>query len=394
MSPAPRRPAYDGPAILSHGFRPFFLAGSVWAVIAVLVWMPQYFGKISLTTAFTPLDWHIHEALFGYVAAVAAGFLLTAIPNWTGRLPLQGVPLLVLLLVWLAGRFAIAASAWLGWAAAALIDCAFLTFLCLAIARELIAGKNWKNLKVLAVLVLLLAANAAFHIEAHVNGSAFYGKRLGVAMAVALVILIGGRVIPSFTRNFLARRAPGRLPANFGAFDKLSVAAAVLALLAWTFAPGVAVTGGLLIVAGLLHFARLARWAGDRAFADALVLVLHLGYAFAPLGFLLVGLSAFTLRIPESAGVHAWTAGAIGVMTLAIMTRASLGHTGQSLHAGPATLAIYGASLLAVLARIGAALLPEWSFILLHIAAFAWAGAFLGFALAYGKALLSPRGSS
>ena len=392
MSAAPRLRAYQGPAILSYGFRPFFLAGSIWAVVAVLLWMPQYFGEISLTTAFAPLDWHIHEALFGYIAAIATGFLLTAIPNWTGRLPLQGKPLAILLLVWFAGRIAIAASASIGWATAALIDCAFLTLVCAAIARELIAGKNWKNLKVLGVLVLLLAANAAFHIEAHVNGAAFYGKRLGVAMAVALVILIGGRVIPSFTRNFLARRGAGRLPANFGDFDKACVAAAALALLAWILAPTTAVAGALLIVAGLLHIARLARWAGDRTLADPLVLVLHLGYAFVPLGFLLSGAAAFTPLIPASAGVHAWTVGAIGVMTLAIMTRASLGHTGQALHAGKGTQAIYAAALLAVLARVGAALLPDWSFVLLHVAAFAWAGAFLGFALAYGKALLSPRG--
>lgn len=392
MPPIPRLRAYQGPAILSYGFRPFFLAGAIWAVVAVMVWMPQYFGEISLRTVFQPLDWHIHEALFGYVAAVVTGFLLTAVPNWTGRLPLQGTPLLVLIIVWLSGRAAIAGSAYIGWAATALIDCAFLILVCAAVAREIVAGKNWRNLKVLAVLLMLLTANAAFHVEAHVQGAAFYGKRLGVATIVALVILIGGRVIPSFTRNFLARRGPGRLPASFDRFDKACVVAAVLALVAWTLASDRTMTGGLLVVAGLLHAARLARWAGDRTFADPLVLVLHLGYAFVPIGFILSGFAVLSPSVPVSAGVHAWTVGAIGVMTLAVMTRSSLGHTGQALHAGPGTQAIYAASLLAATVRIAAALAPEWSFVLLHVAAFAWAGAFLGFVLVYGKALLRPRG--
>ena len=391
MSPIPRLRAYQGPAILSYGFRPFFLAGAIWAVAAVMLWMPQYFGEISLTTVFPPLDWHIHEALFGYVAAVATGFLLTAVPNWTGRLPLQGAPLLVLLLVWMAGRAAIAVSASIGWIPAAIVDCAFLALVSAAVAREIVAGKNWRNLKVLGVLLLLLTANAVFHAEVHFQGFALYGKRLGIATAIALVILIGGRVIPSFTRNFLARRGPGRLPASFDRFDKLCVATAALALAAWTLAPERAVTGGLLIVAGLLHAARLARWSGDRTVADPLVLVLHLGYAFVPIGFVLSGLAAVNQNVPASAGVHAWTVGAIGVMTLAVMTCASLGHTGHALHAGRGAQAIYATSLLAVLARIGAALAPKWSFALLHVAAFAWAAAFLGFALVYGKALIKPR---
>ncbi len=391
MPPVPRARAYQGPAVLSNGFRPFFLVGALAAVVAVMAWMPQYFGEITLTTVFQPLDWHIHEALFGYVAAIATGFLLTAVPNWTGRLPLRGWPLAGLLAVWLAGRAAVAASASIGWAAAAIIDCAFLILVCAVTAREIIVGKNWRNLKVFAVVALLAGANVVFHVEAHAHGVADYGKRLGLAAVIALVILVGGRVIPSFTRNYLARLGPGRLPASFDAFDKICVAAAGLALLAWVLAPTRAATGGLLIAAGLLHAARLARWAGDRAASDALVAILHVGYAFVPLGFVFSGLAALTPAMPASAGVHAWTVGAIGGTTLAMMTRASLGHTGRALHAGKGSQAIYVAIALAALARIGAALAPQWSFILLHVAAFAWTGAFLGFVLAYGRALLGPR---
>ncbi len=182
MSEPKSRRLYAGPAILSYGFRPFFLAGALWAVVAVMLWLPQYFGEFSFTTAFQPLDWHAHEALFGYVAAVVTGFLLTAVPNWTGRLPLQGRPLLLLLAVWLAGRVAVAFSGQISaGSAAALVDCAFLALVCAAIAREIIAGKNYRNLKVLIFVGLLFAANVVFHIEAHVSGSATYGRRFGVA---------------------------------------------------------------------------------------------------------------------------------------------------------------------------------------------------------------------
>ncbi|MGO9390382.1 NnrS family protein, partial [Rhodoblastus sp.] len=148
MSDAKARRRYDGPALLSFGFRPFFLAGAIWAIVAVMLWLPQYFGELTLNMVFQPLDWHAHEALFGYVAAIVTGFLLTAVPNWTGRLPLQGQPLLLLLAVWFSGRVAVAFSAYIGWVPAAIVDCAFLALVCAAVAREIMAGKNWRNLKV------------------------------------------------------------------------------------------------------------------------------------------------------------------------------------------------------------------------------------------------------
>jgi len=390
MSDPKARRRYDGPALLSFGFRPFFLAGALWAVVAVMLWLPQYFGEVTLNMAFQPLDWHAHEALFGYVAAIVTGFLLTAVPNWTGRLPLQGRPLLLLLAVWFFGRVAVAFSAHIGWVAAAIVDCAFLALVCAAVAREIIAGKNWRNLKVLIFVGLLFAANVFFHVEAHLQGSATYGRRFGVAATIALVMLIGGRVIPSFTHTFLQRRGAGRLPITFNRFDAFCIAGSVAALAGWVLSPDNKIVGLLLIAAGLLNLFRLARWAGDRTSGEALVLILHLAYLFVPLGFVLSGLAAWT-GIPMSAGLHAWAVGSIGVMTLAVMTRASLGHTGQALHAGRGVQTVYAAVLLAAAARIFAALAPQWSFVSLHVAAFAWAIAFLGFILTFGGALLRPR---
>ncbi|MGO9942421.1 MAG: NnrS family protein [Rhodoblastus sp.] len=391
MSDAKARRRYDGPALLSFGFRPFFLAGAIWAIVAVMLWLPQYFGELTLNMVFQPLDWHAHEALFGYVAAIVTGFLLTAVPNWTGRLPLQGQPLLLLLAVWFSGRVAVAFSAYIGWVPAAIVDCAFLALVCAAVAREIMAGKNWRNLKVLIFVGLLFAANVVFHVEAHFQGSATYGRRFGVAATIALVMLIGGRVIPSFTHTFLQRRGAGRLPVTFNRFDALCVAGSTAALSGWVVAPDNKIVGLLLVAAGLANLFRLARWAGDRTSGEALVLILHLAYLFVPLGFVLSGLAAWTPQIPLSAGLHAWAVGAIGVMTLAVMTRASLGHTGQALHAGKGVQAIYAAVLLAAAARIVAALAPQWSFVSLHVAAFAWALAFLGFVAAFGGALLRPR---
>ncbi len=391
MSDPIGRRSYNGPAVLSWGFRPFFLAGALWAGVAVMAWLPVYFGEIIISDAFQPMDWHAHEALFGYGGAVIAGFLLTAVPNWTGRLPLQGRPLLLLVLVWLAGRVAVACSGTIGWAAAAAVDCAFLALLCAAIAREIVAGRNWRNLRIWGAVVLLLAANVLFHLEAHLTGDAAYARRFALAVIVVLVMLIGGRIVPSFTHTFLLRQGAVRLPRTFDRFDGISMAVSCGAMVGWIIAPEDQMVGLALIAASGMNFARLSRWAGDRASGEVLVAILHVAYAFVPIGFLLSGLAAFVPTIPLSAGLHAWAVGAIGGMTLAVMTRASLGHTGRALYAGWGTQILYAALLLAVMTRIGAALVPQWSLVLLLVAASAWLVAFLGFAAIYGPALIRPR---
>jgi uncharacterized protein involved in response to NO len=385
-----RRRLYAGPALFSYGFRPFFLGGAVWAALGILLWLPQYYGELQLPTAFAPLDWHMHEMLFGYVAAVVAGFLLTAVPNWTGQLPINGTPLAALASLWLAGRLAVLFSAKIGATTAALIDVAFLALLAAMMLREIVAGKNWRNLRVIGVVGVLIAGNVIFHAEAIMRGAAEYGTRIGIAAAIGLIMLVGGRIVPSFTHNWITRVNPGRLPQPFGRFDAAALAVSGLALAAWAAAPVHAATAVLLFVAGALQILRLARWAGDRTFADRLVLVLHVGYAFVPLGFLMVGGAIlWPASVPASAGIHAWTAGAIALMTLAVMTRASLGHTGQKLEAGVGTQAVYACAVIAALGRILAAFTPE--VVLLHIAAFAWVAAFGGFALLYGPLLVRAR---
>jgi uncharacterized protein involved in response to NO len=387
MNAIARLKAYRGPVLLSHGFRPFFLFGAIYAALAVLAWLPMFNGRLELWTAFGPVDWHVHEMLYGFLPAIVTGFLLTAIPNWTGRLPIQGKPLFVLVAVWLAGRVAVTFSAEIGWLAAALIDGGFLALVVAATAREILAGKNWRNLRVVGMVTLLLAGNIAFHLEAHLRDTSEYGARVGIAAIVLLIAVIGSRIVPSFTRNWLVRENPGRLPVPFGRFDiaVLGFSAATLAL--WCVQPFGRLPAAALAIAALLNFARLARWAGDRTWRDRLVLILHVGYLFVPIGFLLAGAGAVGL-ITADAGIHAWMVGAAGTMTLAVMTRASLGHTGEALIASPATQTIYAAIVVAALARIGASLEPGWSLPLLDLAAIAWCVAFIGFAISFGPLLL------
>ena len=344
----PRLRAYRGPAILSYGFRPFFLLGSLYAAFSILLWLPIYSGQIESPSAFAPVDWHIHEMLFGYLAAIVTGFLLTAIPNWTGRLPVLGLPLLGLTALWMAGRVAVFFSAVIGWRLAAVIDVSFLLAVAAAAGREIVAGRNWRNLKVLVPLAVLAAANAGFHVEAHIYGISDVSRRLGIAAAVLLISLIGGRIIPSFTRNWLVRENPGRLPAPFDRLDIAALAISALALAAWTVLPDSKLAGALLAAAAVAQAIRLSRWAGDRTLRDPLVLILHLAYAFVPLGLGLVALSIFLPdTVPVAAGLHALGGGAIGSMTLAVMTRATRGHTGRELKAGKAELFVFAAILLA-----------------------------------------------
>lgn len=382
------------PAVLSYGFRPFFLLGALQAGLAILFWLPLFYGTLATASHFSAVDWHVHEMLFGYLPAVITGFLLTAIPNWTGRLPVQGMPLLGLVLLWLAGRLAVFFSGEIGWTIAAAIDGAFLLTVVMVAAREIIAGRNWRNLKVLAPVTVLFAANILFHWEANQYGVTDLSRRLGLGAVIVLIMVIGGRIVPSFTRNWLVRENPGRLPISFNRFDAAVILVSALALAAWTVLPAWHVTGLLMILAALLNVVRLGRWAGDRTWRDPLVFILHAAYAFVPLGLLLAGLAALAPDlIPPAAGIHAFGTGAVGAMTLAVMVRATLGHTGHTLKAGPAARMIFVAIIVGALLRLAAACLPSLEFLMPLSAAF-WAVAFLGYAGFFGPMLLRPRSRS
>jgi uncharacterized protein involved in response to NO len=380
------------PPVLRGGFRPFFLSGAIWAVAVVIQWVCALSGEITLPTAFDPLAWHRHEMLFGYLGAVICGFLLTAIPNWTGRLPISGSPLAGLWSLWFVARLAMLFSAETGATLAFFLDVGFFVVLGVVAAREVIAAKN-RNLPIVVMILLFAAANAIDHGEA--LGCIDWGGlgwRLGLGLVLMMIGLIGGRIIPSFTRNWLAKKgATTGLPGQPTRFDLATLATTAVALIAWAAAPDALVSAALLLAAGILHALRLARWSGLRTMRDPLVFILHVSYAWLPLGLLLLGAGLFVPELPRSSAIHALAAGAMASMTLAVMTRATLGHTGRQLRADGWTVAIYALVTLGAALRVTAPWLPIDYMRAIEVAGAAWAGAFLLFVLVYGPKLFGAR---
>lgn len=385
-------PAASSLPLLSGGFRPFFLAGALWAVAVAILWLAALSGLVTLPTAFDALAWHRHEMLFGYLGAVVAGFLLTAIPNWTGRLPVAGAPLAALTLLWLAGRLAVLFSGWVGALPSLVLDVAFPLTVGVVAAREVIAARN-RNLPIVAVLVLFAAASGLDHAELlGVAATPGLGWRLGFALVLMLIALIGGRIIPSFTRNWLMKQGEKtRLPGQPSTLDMLILALSALALSGWAVSPDAPLAGAGLLLAGAAQAARLSRWRGLATLRDPLLFVLHLGYAWLPIGLTLLGSSILSDAVPRSSALHALAAGAMGTMTLAVMTRATLGHTGRDLKADGATVAIYAMVSAGAALRICAPMLPTDPAATLALAGALWGGAFLLFLLGYGPMLLRPR---
>jgi uncharacterized protein involved in response to NO len=376
---------------LRGGFRPFFFGATAWAIIAIGLWLCELAGEIELPTGFEAVAWHRHEMLFGFVGAAVTGFLLTAIPNWTGRLPIAGRPLLSLFGLWAAARLAVLFSATIGLWPAAIVDVGLFMSLAVLASREVIASKN-RNMPVVGLVLLFGVADAADYGEAAGVISGGLGWRGAIALLIIMISMIGGRIIPSFTRNWLVKRGAARgLPTQPERLDLLVIAATALALLFWLVFPQVRLTGFMLILAALAQFLRLTRWGGRRTLRDPLVLILHLGYFWVPIGLLLLGLSVAGIDIPRSAGVHALTAGAMTTMILAVMSRASLGHTGRDLRASPLTIASYGCVTIGALVRVAASLGVGPYGLMLDVAGAIWGGALLLFAIVYWPILTKPR---
>jgi uncharacterized protein involved in response to NO len=380
------------PALLRGGFRPFFLGGATWALVVLVLFICALSATITLPTAFDTIAWHRHEMLFGYLGAVIAGFLLTAIPNWTGRLPIAGAPLAALVGLWLAARLAVLFSAVVGAIVAAGLDIGFLLVLAFVAGREVLAARN-RNLPVVGLVLLLAAANGLDHAEA--MGAPLptgLGFRFGITLIAVMIGLIGGRIVPSFTRNWLAKQGNSRrLPDQPGRFDLAALAMVAMALGSWAVAPEAKTSGWALLLAAAAQFVRLARWQGVRTLREPIVLILHVAYLWLPVGLLLLGLNISIGFINASAALHALTAGAMAGMTLAVMTRATRGHTGRDLVADPVTIALYVLITLAAVIRVTAPILPISYLAAIHLAGAAWIAAFALFVIRYGPMLVLPR---
>lgn len=379
-------------AIFSQGFRPFFFGAAIWAVIAIALWIAMLTTGLTLPSRFDSMTWHMHEMLFGFVMAAIAGFLLTAIPNWTGRLPINGAPLAALAGLWLAGRVACLLSALMPIWLAVGLDLAFPVALVAVAIREIVAGRNWRNLVILAPVTILGIANLLMHLEA--NGLSIatgLGWRLALVAVVALITLIGGRIIPSFSRNWLVKENAAVLPAPAGFPDKAALVTLIASLLGWVAFPNSRGIACVILFGAAMNLWRLYRWRGISTAKEPLLLILHVGYGWVIIGVTLLGLSVLTNSIPQTAAIHALTVGAIATMILAVMSRATRGHTGRPLTADSSTRLIYGLITLGALARLWAAFGTDWSMGLLYSSAALWCAAFAAFAITYAPMLLLSR---
>ncbi|AHK46758.1 MULTISPECIES: NnrS family protein [unclassified Ensifer] len=393
----PRGIATTGPVLFSYGFRPFFLGASLWAIFAMAGWIAALTTGIDIAGEYGPAHWHAHEMLFGFSSAVLAGFLLTAVPNWTGRLPVSGRPLAYLFALWVAGRLALLATDVIGLKFAVIIEAAFMPALLAICAREIIVGRKWKDLKIVGGLVLLSAANAWFHISVVRELDVDAAARLAIGAYVMLIMIVGGRILPSFTRNWLNKFGRTDFPVPYNRFDTLTILVGVAALVCWTFAPQHIVTATVASAASLLQAARFIRWRGWTTWPDKIVFVLHAAYAFVPLGFAAVAAGAVG-ALDAYPVMHVMTVGVIACMMLAVMTRASRGHTGRPLAASNLSCASYIAIIGAALARPFAEILPAHYHHLLALSGALWITAFALFCIEYGPMLVrarrAPRGTA
>lgn len=376
--------------LFSYGFRPFFLLAALFATLAVPLWLAVYTGNLGLASPLPASLWHGHEMLFGYGAAVLAGFLLTATPSWSGRPPVRGAALAALAAIWLGGRLAsLAGGSVPGFAAA--VDLAFLPALATAIVPALRAAPR-RNRVFLPMLGVLLLADLGVHLDALdvLPGLGSVALRVALDLFALLIGLVGGRIVPAFTGNALAGRGEADRVRAFSARDRLAIAS--LALLLFADLTGLTrVAGVVALAAACLNGWRLYGWQGSRTLGQPILWVLHLGYLWLTLGLAWRGTVDLTEFLLPADGLHGLAIGAVGTMTLAIMSRATLGHAGRPLHAPPLVVASYVLVTAATIARLAAALAPAQSVALLVLSGALWTLAFAAFAIRLGPVLVLPR---
>ena len=381
------------PILLSYAFRPFFLLTAAWAVIGLAAWFALLHGVFWPGAPTNVVFWHIHEMVFGFIAAAMAGFLLTAIATWTGRPPVQGIPLGILVAAWLLGRIVSVVSGGLPASVIVPAELAFPVMLSYLVTREIVAARNRRNYIVALIVSLFPLMDFAYLL----GDSVAVGPTLSSALyfmphvVVLLIAIIGGRITPAFTGNWLRARGEDRLPLVRPWLDSGALIVTLAVGLADSLLPLSILTGVLALVAALVHGLRLSGWRGRATYSEPLLFILHVGYGWIVIGYLLLGSASFFDILPSSSALHAITVGAMGTMILAVMTRVSLGHTGRKLHASRFTVALYVAVTIAAVARIAAPLSGGGYLLLIEISTAAWIAAFAGFVWEYRGILAGPR---
>lgn len=381
-------------AMLGHPFRAFFLATGIYAVVVMLGWIAFLFLGMPIPLGMAPVQWHSHEMLYGFVTAATAGFILTAMTNWTGAQPLQGHKLLALLLLWFVGRLAMWFGGWLPDLLVAVLDLAFLPVLGIYVARVLIAHNNRRNFVLVAVLALLFAGNLMMQIGLITQkiGLLYLGQQHGINVITLLMVIIAGRIIPAFSRNWL--RLHGDNPEavkTFRSLEIFSIGSVVLLLVADWFPLPIQVKGVLALLAAAANGLRLVGWVGWKTTREPLLWILHLAYLWVAVALLLRGIATFAPVISASVWQHAMSVGGMATLILGVMTRVTMGHTGRPLKLLRFALLAYIAIILATVLRLLAATGALDFRLGVSLSALAWIVAFGLFVVLYGPALMSPR---
>jgi len=387
VASADRRPWPFG----AKGFRPFFLLSALFATLILPIWLLMLDGRLHGGGYLDPMYWHAHEMIFGFAVAVIAGFLLTAVGNWTKRETVVGVPLFALAALWVMGRVVLTGPQVLpGWLIA-VIDLAFLPALMVAIARPLIAARNTRNLVMLGVLAALFLANLLVHLD--VLGVLPAWRRrgcvLGLEVVVLVILVMAGRTFPMFTRNATGVASIASSPW----LDRLSVGAMAGLIVLDLAVPEHSITAGWSAGAGVLTLARTWRWGARHSWRTPLLWILHVGYLWIPIGLGLRVLAAVTSTVPSQVAMHALTVGAIGSLTLGMMARVALGHTGRALAASRLIVSAFVLITLAAVVRVFGPLVAGMASYrpTVFLAGSLWTAAFLLFLLTYVPILIAAR---
>lgn len=388
------------PKFLTEGFRYFFLAGPLYGMLAIGIWLlwlgTQATGATPELFAATHVSyqWHAHEMIFGYGAAVMAGFFLTAVPSWTGTEPARERFITSVALLWLMGRVAVTFSPEFPASLVMVIDTLFIPVLGVKILLNLLKRPKPQNMMFLGILAVMTVANVMVHLEwiGFWDDGAAAGNRMGLLTLAALIAVLGGRVTPAFTRNALMRNGVEHgLPRTQTVFDRLGMASALLLPIIYPFAPAL-ITGTIALVAGLANLMRLAGWKSTAILDQPIVWSLHLGFLFLALGYLMLAAYQFGVGIGETQALHVIAIGAVGVMTLAIMTRASLGHTGRTLVvARPIAFAYLLVAAAALTRSLGPEIFTTHYTLVMMVSGCLWITAFAIFAAIYMPILTTHR---
>jgi len=384
--PEPSRGIFDYP-VLGYGFRPFFLLGALFSIISLLIWGGFYAGYVTPPLfMIDPVSWHAHEMIYGFTMAIVAGFLLTAVANWTDSAPVRGFNLLGLCLLWLAGRVVMNFNLGIPEVAVLVFEGAFILTLAFSLFIQLFKTWDKRNFVFLVLLSILFACDMAFLITK--ERTTLYAA---VMIIIALISLIGGRIIPAFTVDALQERGEEAHETSQGKLDVLAILSLVLIILALVFAKQEeAILAGTAFLSAIIHALRLRRYHTRRILDDPMVWILHVGYSWVILGLFLTGVSALGF-LPFSIALHAFTAGAIGSMTLGMMCRVTLGHTGRDKIATDLTklsfLLMQGAAFMRV---FGLMIAPDYSIEWIIGSATLWILCFALYILIYAPMLWKP----